>query len=94
MKGWLLALAVLQGADAASTCAALHRGFREGNPLLPQSCAGIVGVKAVTVVVLALGLPRLARAHPKLARGVASVAISSSGVGVVWNVRVLRGGTR
>lgn len=43
----LLLLAILvQTADAALTCRALASGGREVNPFLPQSCGGIVAIKA------------------------------------------------
>ena len=43
----LLLLAILaQTADAALTCRALAQGAREVNPFLPQSCGGIVAIKA------------------------------------------------
>ena len=71
MKAWLLALAILQGADAASTCTAFHRGgFHEANPVLPQTCAGVVGVKAATVGVLALAHIAAALYHRFLKRDV------------------------
>ncbi len=47
METALLWLAVVfQGLDAGVTCHTLRQGGKELNPLLPQSCAGIVAMKA------------------------------------------------
>ena len=42
---WILAI-VAQSADAGVTCHNLRRGAVERNPVLPNSCAGIVAMKA------------------------------------------------
>ena len=61
MDTFLLILALLtQTADGVLTCRGLARGGVEVNPVLPQSCAGIIGVKA-GMITGALFLPDRAR---------------------------------
>lgn len=50
---WLRLLAVLVNlADAAQTCELLNKGGRELNPLLPQSCKGVIAVKMAAITPL------------------------------------------
>lgn len=69
---WLAILAILaQTADAAVSCQGIHSGrMYEANPILPNSCAGIVAVKVSTLAVV----PLLPRAQRKWALGVVAVA--------------------
>lgn len=43
---------VAQLSDAGMTCNALKNGKKELNPLLPQSCAGVIAIKSATLVPL------------------------------------------
>jgi hypothetical protein len=51
MNYWLLLALLAQAADAALSCDRLRgpRPYRELNPILGQSCARVVGVKAATI---------------------------------------------
>lgn len=77
-----------QGADVATTCTALRSGrFVESSHILPQSCAGIASVKAVSLAGGIGIVAALHKHHPKWARVVA-VSWAAAGVtGAVINVR-------
>lgn len=79
----LLLLALLaQSADAAVACRHVSRGARELNPMLPQSCAGIIGIKAAAFGLVALS------PHKRVGFGVLAVG---GGIGVGVSI-ALRGG--
>ena len=71
---------VLQSSDAAYTCHGLSRGKVERNPLLPQSCAGIVAIKAGTLAPL-LVLKGNARTTWAITMS------ASGGIGLVLSIR-------
>lgn len=71
---WILAI-VAQSADAGYTCHNLSRGAVERNPLLPNSCAGIVAMKAGSFGVV----PLLPQSKRKYALGILTVG---GGVGL------------
>ena len=62
---WVLAI-VAQSADAGYTCRNLSRGARELNPMLPQSCAGIVAIKTASFGIV----PLLPKEKQKFALGI------------------------
>lgn len=52
MKTALLLALLAHGLDSAQTCRMLKNGGIEKNPLLPQSCIGIIAVKGVLLTPL------------------------------------------
>lgn len=67
LVAWLTA----QATDAATTCQALRRpGVYEASPVMPSSCAGIVGVKSGLAAVGATSVLLSKGHHPKLLRGI------------------------
>lgn len=82
MDALLLILALaLQAADAGYTCRQLGRGGRELNPLLGQSCARVVGMKAA-----ALGVTPLIR-HKVMRRVYLGSLAAGGAVGVTFSIR-------
>ena len=78
---WLIALAlVAQTADTAQSCHALRTGGRELNKLLPQSCAGIVAMKGLSLA------PLVYVKHTKARAWIASANLVAGGVGVTVSV--------
>lgn len=77
MENFLVALAfVAQIADGATTCHRLAHGGYERNPLLPNSCGGILTVKAASLAVIPI--------TPKKWRGAAvAFNVSSGTAGVI-----------
>ncbi len=89
LKGWLIALAIARGVDAASTCQALGRGAAEVNPLI-HNCAGAVAVTSTMSLLQATTLPILAReGHPKVAKWIARVSVGLEMSLVAHNYRVV-----
>lgn len=88
MKEILLALVLAHGADAASTCAAIHAGAREANPLRPSGCALNIVASAGLATVQVLALQRLEHKQPALTRtlGLVGVGLESGVTG--WNLHV------
>lgn len=83
MNEWILALAIaVQTADAANTCRGLASGAREANPLLGQSCASVVAVKAAFFSPLVVPIGR--RAKNVIGVGL----IAGGGVGVTLSLRL------
>lgn len=90
MTTLLLLLGLLQAADAATSCLAFSRGYREVNPLYGgTSCARVVAVKAAVTVPLLVLLPKLHARHPRWALTLAVVPTASAGVAVTLNLRTL-----
>lgn len=50
MNTLLILAIILNTLDASYTCARLHNGARELNPLLPNNCISIVSVKAALFI--------------------------------------------
>lgn len=92
MRALVMALVLVQAADAASSCAAFRAGLVERNPVLGAgaSCGRVVALKVATVAPLALLAPRLAKRHPRLARVLVLAPTAAGGVAVVVNLRALR----
>ena len=82
----LVALGALHAVDALTTQIALSQGGREGNPLLPQSPAGNLAVKAAYTTGL---LWTLAHLPPKAAKILTWVDIGVEGAVVGSNIRVI-----
>ena len=80
MDNFLIALAfVAQLSDAALTCRTLAKpGGYEANPILPQSCAGVVGYKAASLAAIPLtrGKWRTAITIANLGAGTAGVSFT------------------
>ena len=76
-----------QVADALTTIAALKRsGTEEGNPVYGRnpSAGKVLGIKAATMIPIALLLDRLHDKHPKLAKGLA-LGVGGLGAGVAMH---------
>lgn len=89
LKALFVTLAILHGADAATTCMALARGAREANPVLPQSCAANATTKTVIAVGTMWLLAKIDDTHPTLARITGTVQIGVESYAVGHNVRLL-----
>jgi hypothetical protein len=88
MKELLVALVLAHGADSASTLAALRAGAREANPLLSQRAVVNTLERSAIVAAQLVGLTRLARHKPRLARRLALVAIGLESGLAGYNVSV------
>ena len=79
----------LQAADVGTSCHALSAGyFREGNGLMPSTCAGIVPVKiGAAAGIVTLTQVKVKREHRKW---VYLVVTGISAYPVVHNVRALQ----
>ena len=79
----------LQAADVGTTCHALSAGyFREGNGLMPSTCAGIAPLKiGATAGIVTLAQLKVKREHRKW---VYLVVAGISTYPVVHNVRTLQ----
>jgi len=74
LKGWLIALAIARGLDAASTCQALDRGAGEINGLI-HNCPSAIAVTTTMTAIQAATLPVLANeGHPTAAKWIAKVS--------------------
>lgn len=89
MNEWLLALVLAQSLDISTTCAVLHRGGRELNPLLPSTCVGIASVKGSLTVGAAWHL-RKPKKLSRLEKVALAAAIGSGAYGAYHNIRELR----
>lgn len=89
MTATLLAFALAQALDVASTCAALRTG-REANPFLPSSCGRIAVVKSGVTVGASVALWSMRKEHPKLATWLAISATAVTGAAAVHNARAAR----
>jgi hypothetical protein len=90
MKGLLLTLALLRGADGATTATALHAGIgAEGNQLLPHAAWAIVGVEAGIGITQDRAMRTFAKSHPTAAKAIVFASIGLEGFAVVNNSRVL-----
>lgn len=92
MTGWILAFALAQALDAGTTCVALQRGFVEGNPFLPESCQGIVVVKAAVVVGVSLTAIPIYRRAPKKWRILMAIGVGAGVAPAIYNLIQMRGG--
>lgn len=94
MKEILVALAILHGADSATTCMAFSRGAIEGNPFLPQGCVANTVVKGAVATGSLVLLHRLAQTHPRFARtlGMVSIGVESYTVGSNIKLTIRLGG--
>jgi hypothetical protein len=90
MTGWLIALALARGLDAGTTLVGISRGGRETIAWMPEHPVFVVSVQAGATAGQALLLTRLHRTHPKLATGLAVVAVAVEGSVVARNVQQLR----
>ena len=88
MKTALIALAIARALDAGTTCAALHRGAVEGNPILPSNCPAAIAIQAGTAAGQDFGLGKLAKRHPKAAQIIAWCTVSMEGFAAWHNARV------
>jgi len=52
-KAMLAGMVACQMADTGSTVYALHHGFHEANPLLPDNSGGIIAVKLAVTLIMA-----------------------------------------
>jgi len=86
MKGLLIALAILRGADGASTVWNIRDGLQEANPLLPRHPAAIVSVASAWTVGQSVAFLYLERRKPGLGKGLAIVAIVAEGTAIAMNV--------
>lgn len=91
-KALIVSMVVLHGADAASTCVALDRGFVEANPLFGghATCGRVVATKAAVIGPAAVLAWKLRASHPKVAALITSVGLTSGGVAVTLNLAALR----
>ena len=89
MYAWYLALIVARSLDAGTTGVALAHGGRD---LFPwnHSCQTTVGMQAGFSTLQIWNAQRIATAHPRLARVLATVAVGTESVAVSWNVHKLR----
>jgi hypothetical protein len=85
----LAALLSGQGADTA-TSFRHGTGTYEANPLLPQSRAGIVAVKASVTTAVAVAGWRMRKDHPRLAIAMFLSGAASGSVGAWHNARITR----
>lgn len=85
MKTLLLTLAIVNGADSASTCLALKAGLVERNPILPSSCAANVAINGSVTAGTLLLVRELHTRSPKLATGLTIGLVGSRGFVVGWN---------
>jgi hypothetical protein len=79
-------------ADGLSTYAALKTGHAsEGNPLLPNSGAGVLAIKAASILPEALAMRWLAgHGHPTIAKVLGYGLGAAGGAAAVHNVGVAR----
>jgi hypothetical protein len=89
VHAWYLALILARSLDAGTTCVALAHGGRDIFPW-NHSCQTTVGIQAGFSALQIFTVQRLAPAHPRLARILATVAVGTEGVAVSWNVHQLR----
>lgn len=87
MTGWLIAFAVAQALDAGTSCAALQHGAREGNPLLPSTCGRMIAVKAGMTAGYGVAMRPAFQQHPRLARIVTGLLITSTVAVAIHNTR-------
>jgi hypothetical protein len=82
---------VAQTVDTSLTVYAIRHGIgTEGNPLLPQSPARIVAVKALVAAGSVIAVLQLRRQHPRWALA-ASLLITASGTAAsIHNARVIQ----
>ncbi len=86
----LAALLTGQAADLATTAKLRAPQYREGNPMLPYSFAGILTIKAGATTALAVSGWRIRHRHPKLAAGLFLAGAVSGTVGAWHNASILR----
>ena len=88
MQSLLLTLALMRGADIASTTVVLHRGGFEQNPVMGSTISQVVTRGTFISVGELVGLHMLSTHHPKLAKTLASVSIGISGAAAGHNVAI------
>ncbi len=86
----LAALLTGQAADLATTAKLRALQYREGNPMLPYSFAGILTIKAGATTALAISGWRIRHQHPKLAVGLFLAGAASGTFGAYHNTRIMR----
>jgi hypothetical protein len=90
MNPILLTLALLHGADLASTQVVLHQGGSERNPLMPQAASWNLAIGSAASAGDIWLLHRIGRSHPRLATVIGIAAIGAEGFAVVHNVRQVK----
>jgi len=85
MNPLLLTLAILHGADVATTQVVLKQGGIELNPVVPQQRAANLLVGSAASAADVWILHKLSAKHPKLAKAIAFTAIGVEGWAVAHN---------
>lgn len=88
LKALLIAIAISQGTDTASTCYALSKGYREGNPLLPSNCPAIVSIKTGMTAATIKLYHESHKKHPKLTKVLAAISVGVASYATIHNIRL------
>ena len=89
----ILPLIIAHSTDVGTSLIAFQRGYREKNPfIISQRPVIFISQVAATTVLEIVLLRQLAKKHPKAARVLSLVQISTSLTATTWNIMVMNNG--